>query len=121
MKVRRKKGKNKKNTLRNIQKPKIPIIIVSCIILFFVTIFATKALMDIGTVKDVPMPELVGKTEEEIKEIFKNTKFTYEITGEEYNGEIEEGKVITQNPKYRKNYTIKENSKFEIVISKGKK
>lgn len=116
----KKKGKIKKYFEKH-PKAKIPIIIVSCIILFFVTIFATKALMDLGTVKDVPMPELVGKTEEEIKELFKNTKFTYEITGEEYNGEIEEGKVITQNPKYRKNYTIKENSKFEIVISKGKK
>ena len=117
---KKKKGKIKKYFEKH-PKAKIPIIIVSCIILFFVTIFATKALMDLGTVKDVPMPELVGKTEEEIKELFKNTKFTYEITGEEYNGEIEEGKVITQNPKYRKNYTIKENSKFEIVISKGKK
>lgn len=102
-------------------KAKIPAIVFACIILFVITIFATKALMDVGTVKDVPIPELVGKTEEEIKELFKNTKFTYEITGEEYSGEIEEGKVVTQNPKYRKNYTIKENSKFEIVISKGTK
>lgn len=102
-------------------KAKITTIIIACIILFFATIFTTKALMDMGTVKDVPMPELVGKTEEEIKEMFKDTKFTYEITGEEYNSEIEEGKVITQNPKYRKNYTIKENSRFEIVISKGTK
>lgn len=117
---KKKKGKIKTYFEKH-PKTKIATIIIACILLFFVTIFATKALMDMGTVKDVPMPELVGKTEEEIKELFKNTKFTYEITGEEYNSEVEEGKVINQNPRYRKNYTIKENSKFEIVISKGKK
>lgn len=102
-------------------KAKIPAIVVGCILIFILTIFITRFVMDIGTVKDVPMPELVGKTEEEIKELFKNTKFTYEIIEEEYDNEIEEGKVISQNPKYRKNYTIKENTKFEIVISKGTK
>lgn len=102
-------------------KAKIPAIIIACILIFIVTIFATKGIMDIGTVKDVPIPELVGKTEEEIKELLKNTRFSYEITSEEYSSEVEEGKVISQEPKYRKNYTIKENTKFQIVISKGTK
>lgn len=119
------KNKKKKNKIAQYfekhPKAKIPAIILSCIVLFILTIFITKGLMDIGTVRDVPIPELVGKTEQEIKELFKGTKFTYEITGEEYNSEIEEGKAISQEPKYRKNYTIKENSKFQIVISKGTK
>ncbi len=119
------KNKKKKNKLARYfeehPKAKIPVIILSCIVLFILTIFITKGLMDMGTVRDVPIPELVGKTEEEIKDLFKNTKFTYEIIGEEYDSEIEEGKVISQEPKYRKNYTIKENSKFQIVISKGTK
>ena len=119
------KNKKKKNKLASYfeehPKAKIPVIILSCIVLFILTIFITKGLMDMGTVRDVPIPELVGKTEEEIKDLFKNTKFTYEIIGEEYDSEIEEGKVISQEPKYRKNYTIKENSKFQIVISKGTK
>lgn len=119
------KNKKKKNKIAAYfdehPKSKIPAIILACIVLFILTIFVTKGLMDMGTVRDVPIPELVGKTEEEIKDLFKNTKFTYEITGEEYDSEIEEGKVISQEPKYRKNYTIKENSKFQIVISKGTK
>lgn len=119
------KNKKKKNKIAQYfekhPKAKIPAIILSCIVLFILTIFITKGLMDIGTVRDVPIPELVGKTEQEIKDLFKGTKFTYEITGEEYNSEIEEGKAISQEPKYRKNYTIKENSKFQIVISKGTK
>lgn len=119
------KNKKKKNKIAKYfeehPKAKIPAIILACIVLFVLTIFITKGLMDVGTVRDVPIPELVGKTEQEIKDLFKNTKFTYEITGEEYDSEIEEGKVISQEPKYRKNYTIKENSKFQIVISKGTK
>jgi len=102
-------------------KVKIPVIILACIVLFIVTIFATKFLLDMGTVKDVQIPELVGKTEQEIKELFEDTKFTYEITSEEYNSEVEVGKVISQEPEYRKNFTIKENSHFQIVISKGTK
>ena len=102
-------------------KMKIAAIVAACILLFILTIFVTKGLMDIGTVKDVPMPDLVGKSEQEIKDLFKGTKFTYEIIGEEYSSDIEEGKAISQEPKYRKNYSIKENSNFQIVISKGTK
>ncbi len=105
------KNKKKKNKIAQYfekhPKAKIPAIILGCIILFVVTIFLTKGLMDIGTVKDVPIPELVGKTEQEIKDLLKDTKFTYEIVGEEYSSEVEEGKAISQEPKYRKNYTIK--------------
>ena len=74
-------------------KAKILLIIFACIILFVGTIFATKALMDMGTIKDVQIPELVGKSEQEIKELFLDTKFTYQIISEEYNSEIEAGKV----------------------------
>ena len=117
---KKKKGKIKEYFEKH-PKVKVPAIILGCILLFVVTIFATKFLMDIGTVKDVQVPELVGKTEEEIKDLFKGTKFTYEIIEEEYNSEVEEGKIISQKPEYRKNFTVKENSKFEIVISKGTK
>ena len=113
--------KKKKGFFQKHPKAKIPIIILACILLFVAVVFGTRAIMDIGTVKDLQIPELVGKTESEIKELFKNTKFTYEITGEEYNSEVEEGKVISQNPKYKSNYTVKENTKFQIVISKGTK
>ena len=120
-KSRKKEKSGLKKYFSEHPKMKVATIVASCILLFVLVIFLTKGLMDIGTVKDVPMPDLVGKTEQEIKEMFKGTKFTYEITGEEYSSEVEEGKIVSQTPKYRKNYTIKENSKFEIVISKGTK
>lgn len=104
-----------------IEHPKMKIVaaVIAGIILFFSVILITQAITSVGVVKDVDMPELVNKTEDEIKEMFKGTKFTYEIVGEEFDGEIEEGRVISQEPKYRKNYTIKENTHFTIKISKG--
>lgn len=120
-----KKKKKKENKIKKFfsehPKAKIPTLILGGILFFIFVVFLTKGIMDLGTVRDVPIPELTGKTEQEIKDMLKGTKFSYEITGEEYNSEIEEGKVISQNPPFRKNYTIKENAKFEIVISKGTK
>ena len=79
----------------------------------------TKFAINAGTIKDVEIPELVGLTEEEVIQKLKNTKFTYEITGEDYSSEIEAGKIMTQDPAYRKTVKIKENSKIVLTLSKG--
>lgn len=100
-------------------KMKIVLLVAIFILVFVVTLFVTKFAMDAGTVKNVEIPELVGLTEDEVKEKLKGTKFTYEIEAEEYNSEVEAGKVSAQNPAYRKNFTIKENSKISLTISKG--
>ena len=100
-------------------KMKFVLLGIICILVFVITIFITKIAMDAGTVKNVEIPELVGLTEDEVKEKLEGTKFTYEIIGEEYNSEVEAGKVSVQNPAYRKNFTIKENSKISLTISKG--
>lgn len=117
------KSKKKKNKFvkyfEEHPKMKIVALIIAAILVFFIALFGTKFIMDVGTVKNVQIPELVGKTEEEVKEILKGTKFTYEITAEEYDAEVEEGRVISQEPAFRRNYTIKENTKITIIISKG--
>ncbi len=100
-------------------KMKIVMLVAIFILVFVVTLFVTKFAMDAGTIKNVEIPELVGLTEDEVKEKLKGTKFTYEIEAEEYNSEVEAGKVSAQNPAYRKNFTIKENSKISLTISKG--
>ena len=113
----------KKNKIQQYfeQHPKMKIVALGLlfVIIFVATLFITKIAMDAGTVKNVQIPELTGKTEEEVIEMLKGTKFTYEIVSEEYNSEIEEGKIISQDPAYRNNFTIKENTKFSLVISKG--
>ncbi len=100
-------------------KVKIILLILAFIIIFIATIFITKFAMDAGTIKDVQIPELVGKTEAEIQELLNGTKFTYEITAEEYNSEYQVGQIISQDPAYRNNYKIKENTKISVVVSKG--
>ena len=116
--TKKKKGKLKEYFEKH-PKMKIPMLILLFILIFVATIFITKFAMDAGTVKSVQVPNLVGKTEAEVQEILKGSKFTYEITAEEYNSEYDAGKVISQDPAYRNNYTIKENSKISLVISKG--
>ena len=116
--TKKKKGKLKEYFEKH-PKMKIVMLALLFIIIFVATIFITKFAMDAGNVKSVQIPNLVGKTETEVQEILKGSKFTYEITAEEYNSEYEAGKVISQDPAYRNNYTIKENSKLSLVISKG--
>lgn len=115
---KKKKGKLKQY-FEDHPKMKIVAIILSFILVFVITVFTVKTIMDVTTVKNVPIPELIGKTEEEVKEALKGTKLQYEITGEDYSGEIEEGKMISQDPSYRKNFTIKENTTIKLVVSKG--
>ena len=119
-KGKRKTNKKKKEGFfKKHPKMKIAILALVLAIVFIATIFITKFAMDAGTIKNVQVPNLVGKTEEEVKQDLTGTKFTYIITSEEYNTEYEAGKVISQNPEYRNNYTIKENSQISLVISKG--
>ena len=117
-KSRKKEGKIKE-FFTKYPKMKIVLSVIALIIIFIATLFITKAIIDAGTVKNVDIPELVGLTEDEVIEKLKGTKFTYEIISEEYSNEVEIGKVISQDPAYRKNYTIKENSKISLIVSKG--
>ena len=108
---------------KNKMRKKIKIIITIAIILGIILIpiigfFGTKALMDAGVPKDVDLPNLVGKTLEEANKEIEGTDITLEQT-EEFNADVEAGKIISQDPPYVDGYTVKENSTIKIVISKG--
>lgn len=74
--------------------------------------------MDWGVPKDVDLPNLVGKTLEEANKEIEKTDIKLEKT-EEFNADVEAGKIISQEPPYIDGYTVKENSTIKIVISKG--
>ena len=93
-------------------------IIAVVIALPIIGFFATQALLSSGQPKDVDLPNLVGKTLEEVQQELKDTKFILEQR-EEYNDEIEAGKVILQEPPYQEGYKVKENSTITVVVSKG--
>lgn len=68
---------------------------------------------------DVQIPDLVNKTQDEAEQIVKELKLKLVVKAEEYNENVEEGKIISQDPAYQENYTIKEHSEISVVISKG--
>ena len=116
-------NKKKKNKVaiffENHPKTKVLAIIVLCLIIFAGSIAITSAILNANSVKDVQIPNLVGMTEEEAKEELAKYKLVYEKSGEDYNSEVEAGKVFEQNPVYSDNYKVKEKSTVSVKISKG--
>ncbi len=96
------------------------IVVIVCIIALIPVIgfFGTQLILDAGQPKDVDLPNLAGKTLEEARELLKNTQITIE-TEEEYNEEVETGKIFYQEPPYIEGYQVKENSNIRVKISKG--
>ena len=116
-------NKKKKNKVaiffENHPKTKVLGIIVLCLIIFVGSIAITSAILNANSVKDVQIPNLVGMTEADAKAELAKYKLVYEKSGEDYNSEVEAGKVFEQNPVYSDNYKVKEKSTVSVKISKG--
>jgi len=96
--------------------------ILGSILLFALTIgitYLALTLINMSKPKDVLLPELANLTAEEAKQKVEQSNLIFEVAGEEYNAQVEAGKVISQNPAYIYNYKIKEKSKVTVMISKG--
>ena len=117
-----KQEKNKKKKKENFfTKHKNLMIALILILLFVLSLGGTILFMNLTKPKDVQVPNLVGKTIEEVQNTLKGTKLTYEIKEEKYDVTIDKGLVISQEPEYKSNYRIKENQKMLIVVSLGQK
>ena len=94
--------------------------IIAFVIIFipFAGFFGTQAILSAGRAKDVKLPNLVGKTIEEAEQELKKAKLIID-TREEFSPDVEAGKIIYQNPPFADNYTVKENSTVEVIVSKG--
>lgn len=66
--------------------------------------------------EEIQVPDVVGKTAEEAKEILEDAGFRVE-EDEEYDEEIEEDEIISQSPEAMEK--VEEGSTVKIVISKG--
>jgi len=93
--------------------------IVALILLFTLSLGGTLLYFNLTEPKEVAIPDLRGKTAEEAEQILKQVGILIEYADEEYNKEVEAGRIISQEPPYRKNYNIKEGSTITVVISKG--
>ena len=96
----------------------IAIIVLIVILIPVIGFYGTQAILNVGRAKDVKLPNLVGKTIEEAEQELNKSKLKIEKK-EQFDSEIEAGKIISQNPPFIENYTVKENSTVEVVVSKG--
>ena len=119
---RNQKNENKKKQNKFIQfikKHKVLSSIIGLILLFAITIGLTIGISNATRPKDVEIPNLVGKTVDEAKDILKQNKLNYVEESQEYNTEVPEGQIISQNPPYVQGRRIKENTSIKVVVSKG--
>lgn len=102
-----------------IKKHKILSTIIGLIILFALSLGLTVGISNAVRPKEVEIPNLVGKTADEAKEIVKNIKLIYIENDPEYNSEVEAGKIISQTPQYVANRKVKENTEIKVTLSLG--
>ena len=102
-------------------------IILICILLFVIVMFATITILNNTRPAEAQIPELVWQDEENrlTKEAaetrLKEAGFTNYEFKEEFSDEVEAGYVISQDPVYQDNYNINLDQKITILVSKGQK
>ena len=111
------KTKTKTNFFTEHPKAKIAIIILGLILLFVVVFLITKIAIDGGITKKVDMPNFVGKTLEEAQTMAEDLDLTIE-TEEVASSEVEEGKIVSQDPKYSET-KIEVGTTIKLKVSKG--
>ncbi len=111
----KKKGK-KRNFFAEHKKTAIVVGILSLVLLFVIVFLITKLALD---TKKVEIPNLVGKTEAEAREIIEQSKLTIEIVESQASSEVEEGKIISQEPPFSEGTKIAEGTKIKIILSTG--
>ncbi len=102
-----------------VKKHKVLVWIITLILLFGISLGGTLLYFNLTEPKEVPIPDLRGKTAEEAENILSQNGIKIEYLDEEYSKEVEAGKIISQEPPYKQNYNIKEGSTIKVIISKG--
>jgi len=114
------KGQKKNNKfVMFIKKHKVLSTIIGLFLLFAISLGGTIGIANATRAKDVAIPNLVGKTAEEAKQILKESKLKYVEEEPEYNTEYEAGQIISQNPPFVEGRKVKEESSIKVVLSLG--
>ncbi len=113
-------SKNKEGKfMKFVKKHKIFSFFVGAILIFVATVAITYFALKLTTVKEVQIPNLVGVSREEARNMAQNAKLQYIEVEEQYSVDVPEGFVIKQEPNFEENYKVKEKSEIKVVISKG--
>ena len=117
-------SKDEKNKLEESYFKKHPKAKSAIFILIFILVcalcFGIPYFLMVGLNKapeNIDLPDITGLTVQEADSKLKDIKVTYKIESEEYNSEVEKGKIISQDPPA--GYKVLENSSVSIIISKG--
>ena len=98
---------------------KIALIVAIFLIVFIASIGITLGVLNSGKPKDILLPNFTNLTLDEAKAKAEEVKLNLNVSEEKYDVQIEEGKIISQDPKYQPNFTVKERSTVNVVVSKG--
>lgn len=118
-KNKNKNGKKEGKLKKFIKEHKALSIFIGLILLFALSLGGTLAFLNLTNPPEVELPNLVGMSKEEAQKEAENLKLKFEIKTEEFNKEVPEGFIISQDPKYIEKYNVKEGSTIIVVVSKG--
>lgn len=118
-KAKNKKGKKEGRFKKFIKEHKALSIVIGLVLLFALSLGGTLAFLNRTNPPEVELPNLVGMSKEEAQKEAENLKLKIEIKEEEFNKEVPEGFIISQDPKYIEKYNVKEGSTITVVVSKG--
>ena len=93
--------------------------IVGLILLFVITLGLTIGISNARRPKEVAIPNLVGKTVDEAKQILTENKLNYVEDSSEYNTTYPAGQIISQIPNFVDGRKIKQNTDVKVVVSLG--
>lgn len=117
---RNKKGKQEGKFKQFIKNHKAISVVVGLILLFALSLGGTLAVLSITNPAEVEMPNVVGLSKEEAQKQIEAAKLLFEVEKEEYNKDVPEGYVISQDPTYMERFNkVKEKSTVSVIISKG--
>lgn len=95
-------------------------VFIGLILLFVLSLGGTMLALNITNPPEVELPNVVGLAKEEAQKEVENAKLKFEVEKEEYNKDVPEGFVISQDPFYMEKYNkVKQGSTVKVVISKG--
>ncbi len=117
---REKSNKNENKFVHFIKNHRVLSVVVGLILLFLISLGGTLAVLNITNPPEVDMPNVVGLSKEEAQSKIEEAKLKFEVSSEEYDKDVQEGYVISQDPFYMEKYhKVKQGSTVKVVISKG--
>ena len=110
---------NKKRKNQKEKKKKAALLSISLVCLIILSILGGYLLVSsmFKSPKNIEVPDIVGLTIDEAKEKLQEQELSYEIIDQVYNKDVEEGKIISQDPEHGIK-TVKDKP-VKVTVSKG--